>query len=228
MLRTLASVVLLTILTAPLVAQTAPTAFSLRFGMGLTRLWDDRLSDTLRSLGQQAVDQSSLVPMSWALSFNMGGLETDISTTRTTNTLFGPQTGANRTRLVVDSATLVFGSRWTLATNLFLTAGLGAEISELLLQTYNSGSSTLSASLGQSGQVSLVSRWNWSPAASARLAWRFASLPKSPYGYAIGVGVTATGFFLPVRWKIADDVQVSGIDRPWGPSIRPEVWIGIE
>jgi len=228
MMRCLAFLLFLALLAAPVAAETAPSSFSLRFGMGLTRVWDDQLSDTLRSVSQQPVDQASLIPMSWALSYNFGGLETEIASTRTTNTLFGPQSGPNRTRLIVDSATLTFGSRWILSANLFFTAGLGVEVSELLLQTYNAGSESLSQALGQSGNLSLVSRWNWSPAATARMGWRFLTLPKSTYGYTLGVGATVSGFFLPVRWKIADDVSVSGIGRPWGPSIRPEVWIGIE
>jgi hypothetical protein len=228
MLRPISFLTLLVLLAVPVFADTPPPSFGLRFGMGVVRLWDDDLNSTLRSLGKQSVDQGSLVPMSWALSFNFGGLETDVTSTRTTNTLFGTPSGSNRTRLVIDSADLTFGSRWNFSPALFATAGLGVEISELLLQTYAADASTVGGALGQAGQISLVSRWNWSPSFTARLGWRFTQVAKSPYGWALGIGVTASGFFLPMKWKIADDVSVSGIDKPWGPSVRPMVWIGIE
>lgn len=228
MLRLISFLTLLASLAVPVLADTAQPSFSLRFGMGVIRVWDDDLNSTLRSVNQQSVDQTSLIPMSWALSFNFGGLETDIASTRTTNTLFGTPSGTNRTRLVVDSTDLTFGSRWNLSPSFFATAGLGVEVSELLLQTYTAGASSLSGALGQTGQVSLISRWNWSPSLTARVGWRFAQLATSQYGWALGLGVTASGFFLPMKWKIADDVSVSGIGKPWGPSLRPMVWIGIE
>ncbi len=229
MLRLLCLLTLLVSATVPLLADTrAPASFSLRFGVGLTQVWDDELSDTLKSLGQSAVDPATLIPTSWALSFNFGGLETDVSSTHTTNTLFGAQSGSHRTRLVIDSADLAFGSRWPLGPNVFVTGGLGLDVSQLELQTYNGSSTSLGGALSQTGQVSLVSSWNWSPIATARLGWRFAQLAKSPYGWTVALGVTASDFIFPVRWKMANDVAVSGIDKPWGPSLRPMLWIGVE
>jgi len=229
MMRLLCLLTLSASLAVPVLADApAPASFSLRFGAGLMRVWDDELSHTLESLGQSAVNPATLIPLSWALSFNFGGLETDISSTHTTNTLFNAPSGSHRTRLVIDNADLAFGSRWPLGPNLFLTGGLGLDISQLGLQTYNGSSTSLGGALGQTGQVSLVSSWNWSPIATARLAWRFSQLAKSPYGWTVSLGVTAADYAFPVRWKLANDVSVSGIDKPWGPSLRPVLWIGIE
>lgn len=218
----------LSLATAGLAAETAGSPVAFRGGLGVEQPVNEHLNGVLEAQGLATVPAASLVAVGWGYGLNFGGLLTEIVGSRVSNTTFGALSGATRTRFVEDTSAVTFGARGDLPAGFFVTAGAGVAVSKFLLQTYGAGATTLTGALATKGQVSLVSSWNWSPVAAARLGWRFAPVPNTAASWTLSLGVSGNAFLFPFTWKLGDDVAVSGLGAPWDAAWTPMLWLGFE
>lgn len=220
---------LLLLLAAPLAAQTPDlprVAFLSEFG--LVRTWQDDLSPLLERAGLASVPDESLTSLGWRFGMGTGDWTVEVASARVSNTNLGFPAGERRTRLVVDQTSIGFGGRWEPLTGVVGAITVGVQVDKLLLHTYRSDTDTPTEVWTATGQSSFQSDWNWTPQATVRLAWRFAPLSDTAYGYALGLGVTGGYRVGDMAWKLGGDVPVTGLTAPWRPWARVFVTLGAE
>jgi hypothetical protein len=142
------------------------------------------------------------------------------------NFMLGPYGVAQRTKLTWDSTRLSVGLMIVDLDVFALSFGAGVSVSKFLLQAYGNDGGSFSSIYGGTGNIDLVSGWNWSPEIEADMGVMLFSLAED-FNVWLRAGVQGGWQPLPVVWRLFDDPEVTGVPKPAEFYLRYSVWIGL-
>jgi hypothetical protein len=222
-MRKLLILIGLLVAAASLEAQT----MRVRYGAGIDRAFGERLNDVLAANGLAELNQGSLLHFDAAFGFPLGAIDLIARSGRTASDVFAKPTGAKRTRFLEDDFAVLAGHEFKTLGRLYLGLFGGVGVSKYLLQTYAATPIDLAGAAATAGQLSLVSSYNWNLAAAASAAWKIAA-DYAKVAFAVGLTVDAAWYPLEPTWRVADDVAIGGVGKPWEFFTRYTLWVGIE